>query len=291
MRTTHWLALGAAAIAIAGCKEERVSADNTSASTTNVSPACVGDADALKALCPAGTALEAHGEVGTATACKDGAGSADGGIGSICRVDGKCSVTCKVVLECKCGAALFSTEEVRCIECSVCGNGTKEPGEECDQGDQNGTGNGCDKNCKAVAAACSPNGDMRCSPDLTTVQKCTDGVWYADTKCTADEQCDPATKLCKAAEGYCATVDERQCANDFAVQECGADHRWAITTCPEYAPLCVVVNGSPDCVASGSVAVSAHYRVSTHEIVVGGIYGYGTSNGYSVQLGPLKRHQ
>ena len=180
-------------------------------------------------------------------------------------------------------------EGVTCLECSTCGNGIKEAGEQCDQGEKNGSGNGCDKNCQTVAAACSPNGDLRCAPDLTAVQKCADGVWQADTKCTGDEQCDATTKLCATVQGYCATPGMGRCNGDYDREKCGADHRWADEPCSAQAPKCTLVGGAAECIAGDDVSVSANFRVPRSQLVIGGLLGHAESQAFKVDLGPVKR--
>jgi cysteine-rich repeat protein len=47
----------------------------------------------------------------------------------------------------------------------LCGNGVKDPGEECDLGSQNGTGSGCESDCRFTCVSGDPvRGDALCDP-------------------------------------------------------------------------------------------------------------------------------
>jgi cysteine-rich repeat protein len=106
-----------------------------------------------------------------------------------------------------CGTGLVCLRG-ECIS-ATCGNGTVEPGEQCDFGTSNGAGNGCEADCSfscANAAACDDanpcNGAETCDPIMVnggTGQKCGFGTSLSDgTACGTGHicvaaQCVPAT--------------------------------------------------------------------------------------------------
>ena len=68
----------------------------------------------------------------------------------------------------KCGVNSFSVSE-SCEQATVCGNGTMEKEEECDDGAKNGTDNKCSSECKLQIVACSK---------FTTEVSCNDNALF-----------------------------------------------------------------------------------------------------------------
>lgn len=189
----------------------------------------------------------------------------------------------------KCLATTLNDCFVNCTP-AKCGDGYLDTGEECDSGEDNGSGEGCDATCHlSKGAACGSNGDLRCAPDNAEVQLCVDNLWQSKTVCSDDQTCDSESKQCEFVAGYCETVGERECVGDFGRRECGGDNRWEDDPCPKSAPKCVATSSGTTCAADEDAAVSANYRINLAEFAIGGIYGFAESGKYRAQLGTAKR--
>lgn len=102
-------------------------------------------------------------------------------LGGYCTSKGSCQVVCLVTeSQCGCGVDTVTKDEVKCLACPTCGNGIKEPGEDCDLGANNGSASGCSTTCYLTGC---PEHQRKCSGNH--VQFCTSGTWNDEEDCGA----------------------------------------------------------------------------------------------------------
>lgn len=87
-----------------------------------------------------------------------------------------------------------------CIPVGICGDGIKEPNEECDNGQQNGNTKPCTAECKKNVCG---DGNLN-----TGVEECDSGAQNGQATCNADYgssclSCSPGCKFMASAGGYC----------------------------------------------------------------------------------------
>lgn len=107
--------------------------------------------------------------------------------------------------------------------CFTCGNGTLDPGEECDEGGSNGTSNSCcDSVClfKNSASVCHDGNDATCDPDVMCSGSSADCPWggYNSSSCSTEDSNECTDGQCSS--GVCTAVNNSDSCTDSDGNAC-----------------------------------------------------------------------
>lgn len=203
--------------------------DGGSSSDVAVADALDCDADPVACLPPG---ICGDGKPGLGESCDDGNAVAGDGCSATCQVEGPywaCAfgVRCVDVRDCSDAGDAGDAGCVVPPKPAVCGDGTLDPGEACDDSNVAG-GDGCSFDCKAIEAnfACPTPGSL-----------CVSTVVCGDTKITGGEQCDDGNALsndgcsatCQLEAGWTCPLPGVACS----AKQCGDGLRAGAEECDD----------------------------------------------------------